>query len=869
MIEQKRTIPIVLATNDNYAPYAGVTITSLLDNASDEYFYDIYIFYTELSSDNINRFEKMNQQYKDCCGRIQIRCLNINSYIDKEVPLYENFHFSKEMYYRILIPTILTQYNKAIYLDCDMVVIGDISELFSIELGNNYVAGANDIQHYESKNYVKNVLNIDTNSYINSGVLVINCDAFRQYDLKGKCFDILKNSQIKFRYPDQDILNLVCKDKILFLEQKWNYIWHYNFSHYNRSELSLSDKDKTDYQAYSQDMKIIHYTSNIKPWNNYNIYLSKYFFDYARQTISFKDVIFNRWNHLRMKNYIVLQSIESKPEYFEITACFYSIEDYLYFDSLRIRYNGKEFKPYFYLDRNIDLRGTNYVQHFFNFKVKKANIGEQELRFSFFRKQFATEKLPVLSGKWFPVDMETESKCFFDRIAIGMQNKELVFSIASASEKKRWENGYVKKLLKSKKKACKKSAIVRIIYHMTKPFFRKKIWLLSDRENVAGDNGEAFFKWLKGNTKGKTVKPYFVINKKSSAYYKLKRIGRVVALGSYKFDVLFLHADKIVSSHLPRKLIEPYNTTYLKDLLYSKKTIFLQHGVTKDDISQSYSHLNQGIDALICVSEAEKDSIVSNFNYGLSEDKVLLTGFPRFDYLKNNPEKIVYFLPTWRKVLYDSQHDPTIFCESQYYKFFLELVSNNELSKVLRKNGFKLVIVPHELSKEVFASLQIDNPLISIETSGVCYSDIFKTGSALITDYSSVAFDFAYLHKPVVYCQFDREEFFNNHTYKKGYFSYEENGFGPVTTTVQDLTKALDRLLSNNCKMDVQYIKRVDSFFRYTDNNNCQRVFDAITNGEEVRSIKQRMIMYYKEHGCAETFRKALKRFFEKKETNK
>lgn len=86
----------MLATNDNYAPYAGVTITSLLDNSSNEYIYDIYIFYTELSSDNISRFEKMNQQYKNCRDGIQIRCININSYIDKEVPLYENFHFSKD-----------------------------------------------------------------------------------------------------------------------------------------------------------------------------------------------------------------------------------------------------------------------------------------------------------------------------------------------------------------------------------------------------------------------------------------------------------------------------------------------------------------------------------------------------------------------------------------------------------------------------------------------------------------------------------------------------------------------------------------------------------------------------------------------------
>ena len=156
-----KKIPIVFATNENYAPYAGVTITSIIENSSKEYFYDIYVFYTDLSSDTISRFHQMNGE------NFSVTCKDVNSYIDREL-LYENFHFSKEMYYRILIPTILSQYKKVIYLDCDMVVLGDISELYQTDLKGYVLAGVNDVQHYDSKNYVSEVLNLDTSHYINS-----------------------------------------------------------------------------------------------------------------------------------------------------------------------------------------------------------------------------------------------------------------------------------------------------------------------------------------------------------------------------------------------------------------------------------------------------------------------------------------------------------------------------------------------------------------------------------------------------------------------------------------------------------------------------------------------------------------------------
>ena len=168
-----KRVPVVFATNENYAPYAGVTITSIVENSSKDFFYDIYVFYTELSKETINAFETMSGK------NYSVTCVDVNSYIDKEL-LYENFHFSKEMYYRILIPTILSQYEKVIYLDCDMVVLGDLSELYQTDLQGYVLAGVSDVQHYDSKRYVEDTLGLDTKKYINSGMLVINCKEFKK-----------------------------------------------------------------------------------------------------------------------------------------------------------------------------------------------------------------------------------------------------------------------------------------------------------------------------------------------------------------------------------------------------------------------------------------------------------------------------------------------------------------------------------------------------------------------------------------------------------------------------------------------------------------------------------------------------------------
>ena len=109
------------------------------------------------------------------------------------------------------------------------------------------------------------------------------------------------------------------------------------------------------------------------------------------------------------------------------------------------------------------------------------------------------------------------------------------------------------------------------------------------------------------------------------------------------------------------------------------------------------------------------------------------------------------------------------------------------------------------------------------------YRDIYATSSLILTDYSSAVYDFAYLRKPIMYTHFDAEEFFaGGHAYEKGYFDYERDGFGEVEYDLEGTVDRIIEYMANGCQMKDKYKERVDQFFAYNDQNNCQRLYDRI-----------------------------------------
>ena len=145
----------------------------------------------------------------------------------------------------------------------------------------------------------------------------------------------------------------------------------------------------------------------------------------------------------------------------------------------------------------------------------------------------------------------------------------------------------------------------------------------------------------------------------------------------------------------------------------------------------------------------------------------------------------------------------------------------------MKQKGYKGKFYIHP----TFEQQSIDfkqNDYIEVATKIANYNKEFAENDLLITDYSSVAFDFAYLKKPVIYTQFDINEFFSGHLYEKGYYDYVEDGFGPVCFDYENSVKEIIKCIQNDCKIEEKYIQRINKFYIFHDKDNCKRVYEEI-----------------------------------------
>ena len=406
------------------------------------------------------------------------------------------------------------------------------------------------------------------------------------------------------------------------------------------------------------------------------------------------------------------------------------------------------------------------------------------------------------------------------------------------------EINVLKDMLLKREQGWRTGVILRLLYFILSPFYRnRRIWIFMDLPNRAEDNAVQLFKYAVENHPDgidkifalkKSENDYsnssiksklnglFGFHAPSLQYSKISKLGHAVPYGSLKHRLYSLFAEAIVSSNPDNDIIYPFwgNFNYIAGLVKSQ-TVFLQHGVTLHDVSQWLNKYNKNLSMLVAVSDYEKDSFLQG-DYGYEEDVVKVLGFPRFDYLEcsNNKREIVV-MPTWRRKLHVFNRET--FKKSDFFKVYNYLLNDEELLEFLDSKGYTLVFKPHpNLIK--FMDAFDKHPLVDFSERS--YKDIFNYSSMLITDYSSVAFDFAYMKKPVIYYHFDRNDF--HFDIENSYFKYDSMGFGPIADTYEELKKEIMDLVLNYCEMDDFYKKRVDKFFKFRDGNNSKRVYDAI-----------------------------------------
>lgn len=258
-------IPIFFASDDNYIPFLAVSIQSIKQNASRDYKYLIKILYNK---NNVSK-KNMNKIYKFKDENFDIEFIDISK---KQQEINSKMHtrdyYSKATYYRIYIPELFPEFDKALYLDCDIAVLGDISELYNKDLGDNYIGAIPDgsvscIKEFQD--YVENCIGVDSfDKYINAGILVLNTKKLREI-----CFEDLFVSALTIATfdvaQDQDYINVICKNHILFIGEEW-------------------DKMPIRETIAEDEIKLIHYNLNFKPWLVDDVLYGDYFWKYAEQT---------------------------------------------------------------------------------------------------------------------------------------------------------------------------------------------------------------------------------------------------------------------------------------------------------------------------------------------------------------------------------------------------------------------------------------------------------------------------------------------------------------------------------------------------------------------------------------------------------
>lgn len=360
---------------------------------------------------------------------------------------------------------------------------------------------------------------------------------------------------------------------------------------------------------------------------------------------------------------------------------------------------------------------------------------------------------------------------------------------------------------------------------------RKDLWLICDNGKEAADNGFVFFKYLcKTQPNWDCV---FAICRNSPDRERVEAVGKTVDYGSFRHWVLYLAARVNISSQKGGKpnsavcyLLEVYG-------LLKNNRVFLQHGIILTDIEFLY-YKNTGMSLFVTSTTREYEYVRDN--YGYPSGVVKLLGLPRFDNLHNLPpaEKQILIMPTWREWLGNSSFvkdfdkNLTEFKKSEYYRRYLELINNKKLTKLCEEKGFSVKFYLHREAQRFSDCFFSDNKnLIICKYPEYRVDELLKSSTFLITDYSSIQTDFAYMKKPLCYFQFDYERFTKEH-YKKGYFSYQEDGFGPIFVASDEVVDYVTELAEINFKNPDKYRFRQDDFFDLYDADNCKRIFNAI-----------------------------------------
>ena len=389
--------------------------------------------------------------------------------------------------------------------------------------------------------------------------------------------------------------------------------------------------------------------------------------------------------------------------------------------------------------------------------------------------------------------------------------------------------------------------IAYFLYPFTKKKFKgRKIWLVGGNAGeLYVDNGRAIYEYLRAKSE---IEEFWVLNE--GAKIRKKILGGKLIKGSVNAYLYFMHAEVVLFSHSISADIAPYLfvVPFVNRFHYKALKVFLNHGTVGFKVRKAMNvktekiaeELVKSYDVNICDSEFERKVKTTTW-WEVPENTAFVTGYPRYDklYRVEVSEKEIFFMPTWRNWI---KLEDTKIEDTEYFKNIMELVTNEKLNKFLEENNIKFNIYIHQLMQDYlksFSKIKLGKNVQLLPKESEITKELQKS-KILITDYSSVAYDFFYLNKPILFFQFDKDEYQE----KVGsYVDLDKELFGKAVYNVDECVQGIIDLTNNNFKYEKNLYEKIEKlrpkFLKYSDKANCDRVYDLILKKLGERNEKE------------------------------
>lgn len=369
------------------------------------------------------------------------------------------------------------------------------------------------------------------------------------------------------------------------------------------------------------------------------------------------------------------------------------------------------------------------------------------------------------------------------------------------------------------------------LFPLAKPFTR--IWLIGEVPYKAQDNGMHFFRYVR--TEHPRRRAYYVIDGASADRQQLLPLGNVVDRFSRRHLLYSLLASRLICSHHSEYLFAS------RDRRVAARTrgvrIFLQHGITAaKNVTPIYARQRTyelPAERFIVASDLERRIVEEDYGYRPSQ--VPVVGFARFDALfsKAGPvARTILVMPTWREAI-----RAETFLDSDYFRNWHGFLTDPRLQQILEEHDLQITMVLHPNMRTFADFFAVPNVRL-IRQEDVDVQEHIKSSAVLVTDFSSVAWDFSFLRRPVLYFQFDQQMLVGS---RAPHIDFTEQLPGPIATTVDRLISELSAIVDRDCKMDDGYWSRAQAFVKYRDQHNCERIYDVVRHSWGPSTILNRV----------------------------